>query len=337
VDNGTIVNVLRPASYGNPDLKAETGSEIELGFDASLLDGRMGVEFTYYNQKTKDALISVPAPPSTGFGGSYFTNVGEISNTGIELLLTGSPLYQRNFQWDATVAFSTNSNELISWGDAPLTEISFGSFATVQKHIPGYPLGGFWAVDVERDANGDPVVTNGSVTVESDASYVGPSLPTREIGFTNVFTLFNNFRVFTNLDYKGGHYQWCAICSVRSRIDRNTLVNNDPDVDPTEVLVVRSLQTARWIKEADFMKLREVSLSYTLPGDLTGRIGVNSATVTVSGRNLWMWTKYKFDEQDGLGSADPEVNFDSLSAFGRTDYASIPMLRSFAVGFRLSF
>lgn len=337
VDDGQVVNILRPASYGNPDLKAETGSEIELGFDASLLDGRMGVEFTYYNQKTKDALISVPAPPSTGFTGNYFTNVGEISNTGFELLLTGSPIYQRNFQWDATVALSTNNNELVSWGDAPLTEISFGSFATVQKHVPGYPLGGFWAVDVERDATGAPIVTDGNVTVESEPSYIGPSLPTREIGFTNVFTLFNNFRVFSNLDYKGGNYQWCAICSIRSRIDRNTQLINDPETDPTEVLVVRSLQTRRWIKEADFIKLREISLSYTLPGDLTSHIGVNNATVTLSGRNLWVWTKYKFDEDGtGLGSPDPEVNFSSNSAFGRADYASIPMLRQFALGFRLS-
>ncbi|MEJ2538525.1 MAG: SusC/RagA family TonB-linked outer membrane protein [Gemmatimonadota bacterium] len=338
IDGGSAVNILRPASYGNPDLKAETGSEIELGFDASLWAGRMGVEFTYYNQRTKDALIAVPAPPSSGFSGSYFTNVGEIANSGIELLLTGSPIYERNFQWDATLAVATNSNELITWGDAPLTEISFGSFATVQKHIPGYPLGGFWGTDVLRDDAGNPILDgDGDVTLESESQYVGPSLPTREIGFTNTITLFNDFRIFANLDYKGGHYQWCAICSVRSRIDRNTLLINDPNSDPAEVAVVRSLQTDRWIKEADFIKLRELSLSYSLPGSLVSRVGISNATVTVSGRNLWMWTKYKFDEQDGLGSPDPEVNFSSTADYNRTDYASIPMLRQFAVGFRLSF
>lgn len=339
VDNGQIVNILRPASYGNPDLKAETGSEIELGFDAAFFNGRMGLEFTYYNQTTKDALISVPAPPSTGFSGSFFTNVGEIKNSGFEILFTGSPIYTRSLQWDATVAISTNQNELITWGDAPLSEISFGSFATVQKHIPGYPLGGFWGTDVERDASGNPLLdSRGRVTVQSDAEYIGPSLPTREIGVTNTFTIFDNFRIFTNLDYKGGNYQWCAICSVRSRIDQNTYTINNPDSDPTDVLVVRSLQTRRWIKEADFVKLREISLSYSLPGDFASSLGFSNATLTVSGRNLWLWTKYKFDEDGvGLGSPDPEVNFSSTSAFGRTDYASIPMMRTFAVGMRLSF
>lgn len=336
VDNNGLVNILRPASFGNPDLKAETGSEIELGFDASMFEGRMGLEFTFYNQTTKDALISVPAPPSTGFAGNYFTNVGEIANRGLEVLLSGSPIYTRNLQWDATLAFSRNTNELITWGDAPLEEISFGSFAPVQKHIPGYPLGGFWTRDVVRDANGEPVLTDGGVTL-TEESYKGNSLPTREIGFTSTFTILDDFRIFANLDYKGGHYQWCAICSIRSRFDRNTLTNNDADVDPTEVLVVRSQQTDRWVQEADFLKLRELSLTYTLPGDLVSQVGVNNAALTLSGRNLWMWTKYVFDEQEGFGSPDPEVNFSSNSAFGRTDYASIPMLRQFAVGIRLSF
>jgi TonB-linked SusC/RagA family outer membrane protein len=337
VENGNVVNLLSPQSFGNPDLKAETGSEIELGFDASMWEGRMGLEFTYYNQTTQDALIAVPVPPSSGFAGTFFTNVGEIKNSGIELLLTASPVYSRNFVWDATVALSTNSNELVTWGDAPLEEITFGSFAQVQKHIPGYPLGGFWGQDVLRDDSGNPVVDgDGDVTV-LDPEYTGPSLPTREIGFTNTFTIFNDFRIFANLDYKAGHYQWCAICSIRSRFDRNTLVNNDPDIDPAELATVRSLQTRRWIQEADFIKLREVSLSYSLPGSLISRIGMANATVTLSARNLWMWTKYEFDEQIGLGSPDPEVNFSSNSAYGRTDYASIPMLRQFALGFRVAF
>ena len=333
-----VVNLLRPSSYGNPDLKAETGSEIELGFESSLFDGRMGLDFTYYNQTTKDALIAVPDPPSSGFSGSHYLNVGEIKNSGLEILLTATPVYTRSLQWDATLAFSTNSNELKSWGDAPLTEISFGEFATVQKHIPGYPMGGFWSTDVVRDAAGNPVLTSsGGVTVEDDKEYVGPSLPTREIGFTNTFTIFDNFRVFANLDYKGGNYQWCAICSIRSRIDQNTLLVQDPNSDPVEVAVVRSLQTKTWLIPADFIKLRELSLTYQLPGSVAEQMKLSSAAVTVSGRNLWMWTKYSFDQQEGLGSPDPEVQFNSLSAFGRTDYAAIPMLRTFSASLRFSF
>jgi TonB-linked SusC/RagA family outer membrane protein len=331
-----IVNLLRPSSFGNPDLKAETGSELELGFESSLFDGRMGVDFTYYNQKTRDALIAVPDPPSSGYSGEHLVNVGEVSSVGLEVLLTGTPLYTRRVQWDASVAFSTNKGELVSWGEAPLTEIEYGSFATVQRDIPGYPIGGFWSTDVERDANGAPILDgSGDVTVEEDKEYVGPSTPTREIGFTNTFTLFDNFRVFANLDYKAGHYQWCAICSIRSRIDLNTRLINDPNSDPVDVAVAQSLQTKTWIKPADFLKLREISLSYRLPASLLENVRMDDATLTVSARNLWMWTKYDLDE--GLGSPDPEVNFNSQSRFGRADYASIPMLRTFSVGLRVNF
>jgi len=344
-----VVNLLRPSSYGNPDLKAETGSEIELGFESSMFDGRMGLDFTYYNQTTKDALIAVPDPPSSGFSGEHFVNVGEIKNTGFEVLLTTTPIYTRNLQWDATVALSTNSNELVTWGDAPLTEVSFGEFATTQKHIPGYPMGGYWSQDVVRDGSGNPVLTgSGGVTLESEADcgsdpdcvggkrYVGPSQATREIGFTNTFTVFDNFRIFANLDYKGGFYQWCAICSIRSRIDQNTLLVNDPNSDPVEVAVAKSLQTKMWIKPADFIKLRELSVTYQLPSSFAEQMKLSSAALTVSGRNLWMWTKYKFD-QEGLSSPDPEVQFNSLSAFNRTDYAAIPMLRTFSASLRFSF
>ena len=332
-----VVNLLRPSSYGNPDLKAETGSEIELGFESSLLDGRVGLDFTYYHQSTQDALIGVPDPPSSGFSGTHFINVGEIKNTGIEVLVTATPVYTRALQWDATVAFSTNSNELVTWGDAPLTEISFGSFATVQKHIPSYPMGGFWSTDVVRDASGAPLLTSGgNVTVADDKEYVGPSTPTREIGLANTITVFDNFRIFANVDYKAGHYQWCAICSVRSRIDQNTELVQDPSSDPVEVAVAKSLQTKTWIKPADFIKLRELSVTYQFPATFAEQLRFNSAALTLSARNLWMWTKYKFD-QEGLGSADPEVNFDSLASFNRTDHASIPMLRTFSASLRFTF
>ena len=174
------------------------------------------------------------------------------------------------------------------------------------------------------------------MTVKSEKEYIGPSQPTREIGFTNTFTIFDNFRVFANFDYKGGNYQWCAICSVRSRVDLNTKLLNDPNADPTEVLVVKSLQTKTWIKEADFVKLRELSLTYQLPSEVANKLRFDNASVTVAGRNLWMWTKYKFD-QAGLGSPVPEVNFSSSDRFNRSDYASIPMLRTFSASLRFSF
>jgi TonB-linked SusC/RagA family outer membrane protein len=341
--DGTVVNRVVTNEYGNPDLKAETGSEWEAGFDASLLDGRMGVEFTYYNQHTKDALVSVPDPPSSGFTGSHLENIGEIANNGLELLLTGTPVYTRNIQWDASLSVSTNHNKLVSFGTDQIKEISFGAFADVNKHKEGYPLGSIWSIDVERDANGNPVIrdsggnvvtdpSQGGVTVlqVSDQQYVGPPLPTREIGLSNTITLFNNVRVFANLDYKGGNYQWCAICSIRARSNRNSWEVNDPNMDPAERLVWYSLQTKTHIAPADYIKLRELSVTFSLPNAWAQKFNASQASLTLSGHNLWMWTKY-------FEGYDPEVTFYSRNNFDSTDYASTPMTRRLMASMRFVF
>jgi outer membrane receptor protein involved in Fe transport len=326
------VNQLTPSEYGNPNLKAEEGVEYEAGFDASLLSGKLGLEFTYYNKSTKDALIGVPDPRSTGFGGEHLENIGEVSNQGIEILLNSTPVNSSNLTWDATLSFSTNKNRLVSFGGAR-DNVDFGAFATVQRHLEGYPLGGFWYVDVDRDASGNPIIdpATNNVTVDiTDYQYSGPSVPTKEASLTNTLTLFNNLRLFAHLDYKGGFKVWCALCSIRSRVDLNTFELNNPDRDTVDVLVQTSLQTRTWIMDGDFLKLREVSLSYTLPSSWSRAFRANRVTLTVAGRNLKKWTKYE-------GTGDPEVNFSATSDFTRLDYASVPPMRQFFASVRITF
>jgi TonB-dependent starch-binding outer membrane protein SusC len=338
------VNRLITDDYGNPDLKAETGSEIELGFDASFLSGRLGADFTYYRKNTKDALLNVSVPPSSGWTGNYLRNVGEIRNSGVELALNASLIRRRSVQWDMIASIATNSNELVSFGvDADgnpiLTELRFGPFIDAQRHREGYPLGGFWATDVVRDASGVPVLNaNGTASLQTcnswpddcNEEYIGPMLPTRQLGLTNTLTLFDNVRLYVFADYQGGNYQWCAICSIRTRIDRNTAQINDPNLTREQFAYLNSLQTAEFIYPADFIKLREASLTYTLPASMVSRIGFRRASVTVSGRNLWMWTKYD-------GPSDPEVTFTSTSEFDMADYGSIPMQRRLLFSMNFNF
>lgn len=343
---GVSVNELTPdgGSFGNDSLKAETGQEIELGFDASLLNDRMGVEFTYYNQQTKDALVRVQDMRSSGFTGSHFENVGAVANHGIELLLTAQPVYRRSFAWDASLSLSTNNNKLVRFGLTADTARStdFGEFATVQRHKEWYPLGGFWYNDVNRDANGDPILTGGQVTVDaSKFTYVGPSSPTREAALSNTFTILGNLRLYALFDYKGGYYMWCAICSIRSRVDQNTFELNDPSLDRSSgttpdsinIKVLKSLQTRTWIMPADFIKLRELSMTYTLPGSWSKLFRASRASITVAGRNLRRWSKYK-------GVGDPEVQFTSTgngADFNRTDYDAVPPLQYVYAAVRLTF
>ncbi|MHB1169434.1 MAG: SusC/RagA family TonB-linked outer membrane protein [Longimicrobiales bacterium] len=352
------VNMITPDDYGNPDLKAETGDEIELGFDASLLSGRVGLDFTFYNKTTKDALLSVEDPPSSGWTSTHLVNIGEINNKGIELAVNATPVVRENVRWDLIASFSTAHNKLISFGtDAQgnpiMHEDRFGPFIATQRHREGYPLGGYWSIDVQRDANGLPILGSNGVALlqqcdswapdqraNCEEEFVGSPFPTRLLGLTNTLELFNNLQLYAFLDYQGGHYQWCAICSVRTRSDRNSKEINDPRLDPShpdydswgryERGLLLSQQTVRYIMPADFMKLRELSATYTLPSSWVDRVGMSRASVTLAGRNLWMWTKYE-------GTADPEVAFTGTSNFETADYGSIPMQRRWSVSFNLNF
>jgi TonB-linked SusC/RagA family outer membrane protein len=342
------VNALTPSSFGNVDLTAETGQEYEVGFDASLFNGGLGLEFTYYNQHTKDALMSIPDAPSTGFTGSHDANIGEIKNTGLELLATVNPIRSNKLNWDASLSIATNHNELVSFGGSR-EQILFGAFTNSQRHREGYPLGSFWATDVARNADGSIIPTSsGGVTVNNSCTwpdtddpngpggscqeiYLGSSTPTWEIGLANTFTIGGNLRVYAHLDSKGGNWLVCAICSIRNRSNTNTWEVANPLADPLEVLRWRSLQTMTHLSKADFIKLRELSVSYNLPTSWGGAFSARRWTVTLSGRNLWTATKYE-------GTGDPEVSFTSSpTSFDRTDYAAFPAPRRIGASINVTF
>jgi TonB-linked SusC/RagA family outer membrane protein len=346
------VNALTPSAYGNPNLRAETGSEIEAGFDASMFTQRLGIELTYYSKLTKDALITLSAPPSTGYTGTYLANIGEIKNAGLELTLNASLLRTRRLVWESSLNLSTNANRLVSWGSSALSNQVFGTFANAQEFAEGYPLGAFFGTDIARDANGKPLLTNGLVKLDSikgalvpsapghpgneAQTYLGPSTPTRAMAWGNTFTLFTNVHLYGLLDYKGGYYQFDGIKYVNDRLDQNTLDVNNPayftngasNGNVTRQYLM-SGATVPDIMRADFVKLREISLGYTLPRALASRTRASSITLQASGRNLAIW-KLK-----GYPGIDPEVEFFNLtssaatSRFDHTDYGAIPMLRRF--------
>ena len=322
-------SALSYGSFGNPDLRPERGTEIEAGFETSMFNGRASIDVTYYDKTTRDALLPVSVPPSTGFSGTRLENLGEIANSGLELVLSGFPLQMRPLTIEATLALATNKNELVSFGDER-DPIIFGSYAPSQRYQEGYPLGGMWAQRVQRDASGNLVKNSaGQPILDPESVYMGPSVPTRELSFSTTFRIFERLRLYGLLDRKSGHYQF----NVKDwRRDRASLTweTVNPAADPDDVLERRlASQTYLHIQPADFTKLRELSLSYDIPAALTGRFA-ERATVTLSGRNLRIWTKY--------GGADPEINFNGgESTFNRNDSWTVPMTRRYAVSLAVSF
>jgi outer membrane receptor protein involved in Fe transport len=317
LDDGTLAPAVTPDRYGNPDLRAERGKELEAGVEASLFDNAVGVEVTYYSKRTDDALISVPVKPSTGFTGSVLRNVGSIANSGIEVMVSGSPVRNPTLSWDAQVSFSTNKNEAVELSDdRPYIPVGYRSS---QRHQKGFPLAGYWADEVQYDANGSLVLDDAGRPVLSDSmTYIGSSAPTREAALSNTFTLFNNLQVYVFMDYKGGHYLY-NMSDQTSIQDGNHRLANDPRVTAEEWQILRYGGNRPFIEKADFVKLREVSVRYRLPNSWAGRFGTDEMSLTLAGRNLAVWSKYS--------GADPEVNIGGAAAFTRGESNSVPMMR----------
>jgi TonB-linked SusC/RagA family outer membrane protein len=377
VATGTgVAGGIRTNVYGNPNLKPEKGEEIELGFDADFLQGRIGTEFTYYSKKMRDLLVPLALPPSLGFSGSQLQNLGSTRNSGIELGINATPLDLRNVVWESRVSLSSNKNRLLSldtirvckpWlgettcpaGRSPAEELVSGASYSpaMQRNRVGYPLGSWFLRYPARDAQGNVQFTRTTAGVlvpvyETEFRYAGPALPTRMISFSNTLTLFRSWQLYTLLDFQGGHknfnykeYNRCALVSNGPNCERL----NRPGISEEEaalygtgggtptVLTSPMTQTL-YVEKADFVKLRDVSLTYTLPPRFAQRGGVESAAITVSGRNLALWTDYT-----GL---DPEVNGYSnnllrgsgaSSQFARVDAYSNPMMRRYTVTLNVTY
>jgi TonB-linked SusC/RagA family outer membrane protein len=314
-------SALRYGSVGNPDLKPERGSEIELGFESSLIGGRLGLDLTYYNKTTHDALLPVAVPPSTGFAGTQLENLGTIANSGYEIVLNATPLRRNPLTIESTLSLSTNHNKLVSFGDTR-APIVFGDYAPVQRYQVGFPLAAYWAQRVQYDANGVMIKNAaGQPIIDPVSVYMGPSVPTREMSFSNDFIVFENLRLHSLFDYKGGHYMFNVKDWRRDRAQLSWATVN-PAANPDEVLA-RMFAAENWydIQKADFLKLRDLSLSYDLPATAVGRFA-DHVTLMLAGHNLRIWTKY--------GGADPELNFNGgTSTFNRNDSWTVPTPRRY--------
>jgi TonB-linked SusC/RagA family outer membrane protein len=352
VDRVTVgaatASALRTSSFGNDELRPEKSEEWEGGFDATFRGGRGSFEFTSYVKRTTDLISAVPVPPSLGFPGSRFTNLGAIRNAGLEVALNLTPIQKANFAWDTRINAMTNNNELLSFGDSTkFNEVPASqAYGFVQEHRAGYPLGGYWVPAINRNADGSIRLTAaGAVDTTTRRVYAGNPFPTHEIGWSNTFTFFRYFRVFALLDFKGGFEVFngkernrCQ--AANDNCERNNLVPNawrapvtGADTIAARQLLVNRTQLAPFIEPGDFLKLRDLSLTFTFPrawaNAIPGRPGVASFTLT--GRNLGiLWTRYS--------GVDPEVNgYANRNNFIRVDQYAMPMVRRVQATVNLTF
>jgi TonB-linked SusC/RagA family outer membrane protein len=303
------------STLGNRELKPERSTEAEFGVDGTFFNGRLSSEITYYAKSSKDALVSRILPPSIGTGATArFENLGEVTNKGIEALINARLIQRNAFGWDITLNGSSNANKLVTLGGVPTIVTS----STLQQR-EGYPLNGWWSRKLlsYTDKNKDGIITystdqNLSEIVVSDTNmFLGYSSPKAEAAFTNGFDLLNRrLRVSALFDYKGGHKMYNNTERIRcaSRFNCAGLISPNATLfQQARTVMVResaSKSVGGFIEPGDFVRFREVSLSFTAPESFASRyIRARSLVASASVRNIGtIWTRYSGVDPEAFGT-----------------------------------
>jgi TonB-linked SusC/RagA family outer membrane protein len=292
-----------PSNLGNPDLGPEVTAEWETGFDASWLSDRLATSFTYYSQKTTDALMNVAAIQSQGFTGSQLQNVGQISNKGIELQIDGSVLQQADWGLDLGLGLTTNKSNVDTLCRDPNDEDTcIPEFNDLNGRImEGQPVPVLFDRRVEN-----PNGVDGSWTYADGGAdvVIGPQLPTHFVNPSISLRVPGNVVISARGEYRGGHYAFVNPISI-GRSVRSALcfpyyggtfgfaegTFDDLDLKDDTPNIWRERCTPSggndyWF-DADYFKLR--SLSATIPMDFAFPERVSNATLTLALNNAWSW------------------------------------------------
>ncbi len=328
-----------PFNPGNADLKPEKGTEFEGGADVTVLNDRLQFEVTWFDKRTKDVLLLRPLPPSLGFQANAFVNIGEVRNKGLELAVNAAMLRRRNLEWDTRLAMNTLDTKVVSLGDV-------APFGTTNRFMTGEQPGVFVSKRI-RSINEE----TGVVTVADTLEPVGNLWPTLEASLSSTLTLFRNIRLtglvdtkqdfvlFNNADFfretqvvRSNRRLDPSVLSARERLRRygNPNAGQPAFVQengaPTTVDEVREA----YMQPGDFIRLRELGVSYNLPRRVIARLGgVSAASIGFAMQNVALWTDYE--------GPDPEVITSPGANFNRTDFLTLPNPKRSVLRINLTF
>ena len=321
-------------------LKPELQRNWELGFEAAMFKRRLNVDVSLYKSNTFNQIFNVPQSTATGYSSSQI-NAGELQNKGIEVSLSGSPVKSKDFEWQATVNWSKNKNELIKLdeGRSNLQLATFQEGVSLNATV-GQPYGTLRGTGYTLDENGNRLTDDDGLYVTTDDKVIGNIQADWIAGIFNRFT-YKNLSLGVLIDIKKGgsvysldqgYGQYTGLYPqtagtnhlgnpVRDAagggvifpgVNENTGLPNDVPLDASFAGGAYGNQTfpaEAFIYDASYVKLREISLSYSIPSKMLDRTFIKGLTFSLAGTNLWIIDKK-------LPYADPEAGNSSGNVQG---------------------
>jgi TonB-linked SusC/RagA family outer membrane protein len=365
----TQANGVAPTRFENRDIQWERNNQFDVGVDLSIFNNRLTITADYYHKLTKGLLASAPLSVASGVGNVFISNVGSISNKGVEFALNGIIVDNQAVRWSANFNIATNKNRVESLGGEANGQQPFingdGIWRTVgyvNRTEVGHPIGAFYVImengqyqsweETEGQpalanqpyfAPGDfiPVDQNGdNIIDDKDRVWYGSPFPDFFGGFgTNVSYKGFTLDVLANFQY--GNLLWNSPRlnsetfeggSWRTSYDNRWLPSRPGVV--TSVPVPRNnnpiLNSNRFLEDASFLRLRTVTLGYEIPSSLISKAKLNRARLYVQANNFLTFTKYS--------GWDPEVNSNGSNVTTNgIDYGAYPIAKSVMFGINLGF
>jgi len=356
----TVNGFSMSGTMGNNKLKPEMSQDLEIGMDLKFLDNRVSTSVSLYNKTITDLIFAIPIPASTGYT-TQFQNIGRITNKGVEVTLSLTPIRTKDMEWEVYGNYSKNKNMLDELA-AGLDVVQLGGTSSMNYVArPGHPLGLYEGTVLAKDADGHTIVNSqGLPTFDSEYKVLGNSQNDYRIG-GGTSLKYKNYRVHASFDYRKGGKMYSRTAEIlyfTGNALPTTYNDRQPFIVPNSVQVVNGasventtpisgfannmnlyynqtynagIGAAYSLVDKTFFKLRELSLTYEVPKTVLPK-QISTLELSLVGNNLLIWTPnsnlYTDPEQTTFGN-------DLTADFG--DFGATPSTRSIGFNVRLGF
>ncbi len=309
LEDGRTAAGFIPFELGNPNLKWETTTSLNLGADFGLWGNRVTGSVDAYRSRTEDLLLNRLISPVHGIT-RITDNIGEVANRGIEFQVSSRNIDRDNFSWSTDFNIAANRNEIVSlYGDGQ-SDVGSGRFIGQPINVVyDYQFDGIWQIGDDIANSAQPTAKPGDVRIRDvngdgkigvdDRTFLGSLQPDLLAGMLNTFryrdfTLSGSFYTVQGVVRENG---LLGSNLVQAGVRRNTVYRDYWTPDNPSNTVPRNSDNSNplgvaFLEDASYIRLQDVTLSYNLPYSLTDRLGMGSMRLYVNGRNLWTLTDW---------------------------------------------